>query len=96
MVAIKVIHFMKTKTKGNDGYVALRLDTDNAYGQMDWDYLKEVMTKMRVLVSSEPIGCLCVWNQLIIEASSWFLMMLSCLSILCFKFGLVFLFTLLV
>jgi hypothetical protein len=38
MVATEVIHFMKTKTRGNDKFVA--------YDRMDWDYLKAVMEKM--------------------------------------------------
>jgi hypothetical protein len=46
MVAIEVIHFMKTKTRGNDQFVALKLDISKAYDRMDWDYLKEVMIKM--------------------------------------------------
>jgi len=39
MVAIKVIHFMKTKTMGNGMYVALKLDISKAYDHMDWEYL---------------------------------------------------------
>jgi len=46
MVAIEVNHFMKTKTRGNDQIVALKLDISKAYDRMDWDYLKEVMIKM--------------------------------------------------
>jgi len=46
MVAIEVIHFMKTKTRGQDKYVALKLDISKAYDIMDWEYLKEVMIKM--------------------------------------------------
>lgn len=39
MVAIEVVHFMKTKTRGNDSYVALKLDISKAYDRMDWDYM---------------------------------------------------------
>ena len=46
MIAIEVIHFMKTKTRGNDKYVALKLDISKAYDRMDWDYLMKVMIKM--------------------------------------------------
>jgi len=42
IVVIEVIHCMKTKTRGNDGCVALKLDI-KAYDIMDWDYLKGVM-----------------------------------------------------
>jgi hypothetical protein len=46
MAAIEVIHFMQTKTRGNDRYVALKLDISKAYDMMDWYYLREVMFKM--------------------------------------------------
>jgi len=46
MVAIEVIHFMKTKTRGNYGYVALKLDISKAYDRMNLNYLRQVMVKM--------------------------------------------------
>ena len=46
MVALEVIHFMKTKTRGDDRYIALKLDISKAYDCMDWDYLRVVMVKM--------------------------------------------------
>jgi len=46
MVAIEVIHFMKTNTRGNDMYVALKLYISKAYDRMDWDYLQDVTVKM--------------------------------------------------
>lgn len=35
MAAIEVIYFMQTKTRGNDRYVALKLDIIKAYDKMD-------------------------------------------------------------
>jgi len=46
MVAIEIIHYLKTKTRGTNGCVALKLDISKAYNRMDWNYLKEVMLKM--------------------------------------------------
>jgi len=46
MVAIEVLHFMKAKTRGEDRYVALKLDISKAYDHMDWNYLRAVMNKM--------------------------------------------------
>jgi len=46
MVAIEVLHFMKTKKRGEDRYVALKLDISKAYDRIDWDYLCAVMVKM--------------------------------------------------
>jgi len=57
MVAIEVIHYMKTKTRGTNGCVALKLYISKAYDQMDWEYLKEVMIKMG-FNNNGFIGCL--------------------------------------
>lgn len=46
MVSIEVLHFMKTKTRGEDRYVFLKLDISKAYNRMDWDYMRVVMNKM--------------------------------------------------
>ncbi|CAJ2628079.1 unnamed protein product [Trifolium pratense] len=46
MVAIEVVHYMKTKTKGKIGDVALKLDISKAYDRIEWDYLRGVMQKM--------------------------------------------------
>jgi len=46
MVAIEVIHFIRTKMRGEDGYVALKLDIIKVYDCMDWDYLKGIMQRM--------------------------------------------------
>jgi hypothetical protein len=46
MVAIEVLHFMKAKTRGEDRYVALKLDISKAYDRMDWNYLMAVLAKM--------------------------------------------------
>jgi len=34
MVAIEILHFMKTKTQGNDKFVALKLDISKAYDRI--------------------------------------------------------------
>jgi hypothetical protein len=46
MVAIEIVHFMKSKTKGKSGIVALKLDISKVYDRIDWEYLKEVVFKM--------------------------------------------------
>jgi hypothetical protein len=46
VVAIEVLHFMKAKTRGEDRYVALKLDISKAYDRMDWNYLRAVLHKM--------------------------------------------------
>ncbi|MCH80906.1 replication protein A 70 kDa dna-binding subunit, partial [Trifolium medium] len=46
MAAIELVHFMKSKTRGKLGDVALKLDISKAYDLIDWEYLKDVMIKM--------------------------------------------------
>jgi len=45
MVAIEVLYFLKTKTRGEDIYVAIKLDISKAYDHMDWDYLRSSLNK---------------------------------------------------
>jgi hypothetical protein len=46
MAAIEVVHFMKSKTRGKLGEVALKLDISKAYDRIDWEYLRGIMCKM--------------------------------------------------
>jgi hypothetical protein len=46
MVAIEIVHYMRTKTKGKTGCVALKLDISKAYDRMSWEYIKAVLTRM--------------------------------------------------
>jgi hypothetical protein len=46
LVAIELVHHMKTKTRIKERSVALKLDISKAYDRIDWAYLKDVMIKM--------------------------------------------------
>jgi len=46
MAAIEIVHYMKTKSKGNKYDAALKLDISKAYDRIDWDYLRDIMIKM--------------------------------------------------
>jgi len=46
LVAIEIIHYMKRKTKGTQGDVALKFDISKAYDRLDWEYLRGVITQM--------------------------------------------------
>lgn len=46
LAAIELVHFMKSKTKGKVGEVALKLNISKAYDRLDWSYLRDVMLTM--------------------------------------------------
>jgi hypothetical protein len=46
MVAIEIVHYMRTKTTGKAGCVALKLDISKAYDRMSWEYVKVVLLRM--------------------------------------------------
>jgi hypothetical protein len=46
LVVMELVHYMKTKTKGNEKSVALKLYISKEYDRNDWSYLKDVMYKM--------------------------------------------------
>jgi hypothetical protein len=46
MVAIEIVHYMRTKTTGKVGCVALKLDISKAYDRMSWEYVRAVLSRM--------------------------------------------------
>lgn len=49
LVAFEIIQYMKYKTKGKIGDVALKIDIGKAYDRVNWGYLKAIMGKMAFL-----------------------------------------------
>jgi len=46
LIATKIIHLMKRRTKGWRGELALKIDINKAYDRMDWGFLRGVSRQM--------------------------------------------------
>ncbi|XP_042939342.1 uncharacterized protein LOC122274363 [Carya illinoinensis] len=46
IVAFETLHSMSTKGKGQQGYMAIKLDMSKVYDRVEWEFLRKVMAKM--------------------------------------------------
>ncbi|XP_071912962.1 uncharacterized protein [Coffea arabica] len=46
LIAHEVIHFLKNKRTGRDGYMAIKIDMAKAYDRVEWNFLAKVMLRM--------------------------------------------------
>ena len=42
----ELIHFMRHKKKGKQGFAAVKLDMSKAYDRVEWSFLHDIMVKM--------------------------------------------------
>jgi len=70
MVAIEVVHYMKLKTEGKQGNMALKLDISKAYNRIDWLYLKEVMLKMEFCQQWVDWIMMCIETAVLVNQES--------------------------
>lgn len=46
MISFEVMHYLKRKKFGKEGYMALKLDMSKAYDRIEWQYLKGILRTM--------------------------------------------------
>ncbi|CAH9105008.1 unnamed protein product [Cuscuta europaea] len=46
IVAFETQHFLKRKSTGKEGFIALKLDMSKAYDKVDWSFLDKILIKM--------------------------------------------------
>lgn len=46
LVSYEVMHFLKNKRVGKEGYMAIKLDMSKAYDRLEWGFLKVMLGKM--------------------------------------------------
>lgn len=70
MVAIEVVHHMKTKTRGNICDIALKLDISKAYDRIDWLF-KGYPCHYGILSEMEWVDYALYWNYGLLCGYEW-------------------------
>ena len=58
LVVLETLHYLKRKTQGKMGFIALKLDMSEAYDRVEWGFLEAIMhhlglgEKMRRIIMS--------------------------------------------
>ena len=51
LVTFETLHYLKRKTQGNTGYMALKIDMSKAYDRVEWSFLEKMMLHLGFLAN---------------------------------------------
>ncbi|KAL0344527.1 UNVERIFIED_CONTAM: putative mitochondrial protein [Sesamum radiatum] len=60
LLAFEINHFLNTKSKGKQGWMAMKLDVSKAYDKVEWSFLEQVMSKLGFPLSFVRLVMLCI------------------------------------
>uniref|UniRef100_A0A803P8S6 Reverse transcriptase domain-containing protein n=1 Tax=Cannabis sativa TaxID=3483 RepID=A0A803P8S6_CANSA len=46
LVSFEILHYLKRKRKGKEGYMVLKLDLSKAYDRIEWPFLEKILAKL--------------------------------------------------
>uniref|UniRef100_A0A803NKE8 Reverse transcriptase domain-containing protein n=1 Tax=Cannabis sativa TaxID=3483 RepID=A0A803NKE8_CANSA len=46
MISYEIMHFLKRKRRGREGFMALKLDMSKAYDRLEWGYIRAMLVRM--------------------------------------------------
>lgn len=59
-VAYEINHYLKRKTRGKEGHMALKLDLSKAFDHVEWQFLESILLKLGIHASFVSTIMTCV------------------------------------
>ena len=60
LIAYEIIHAIKNKRAGREGYMVVKLDMSKAYDRVEWAYLRAIMRKIGLVMDWIDLVMRCI------------------------------------